>query len=386
MLLRRGAMRRQASVILLMSVLLLAGTVLGVGATTTITFNEPRLVAGFGPDPYYSGTPKGTPVSTQFQGVGVLFSIDANGVNYVSSPSFVGGLSGPSGGNVLGVNTVTASPTSLTATFVDPSDSGTHGVVDAWTFSLFVSDTEHGVTVRTFGIDGGLLEEKPLASLGGVLTFSIGQIARVEIHDQGGDGFTIDDFTFGSVRPVTFLDVLPTHFAYTFIEQLYAAGITGGCMVGPPPSYCPEDTITRGQMAVLIEASLKNPANTCMGRFTDVPVGNPFCGFIERMADDGITGGCGDGIFCLNEPVTRAQMAVFIEAALGGPPPAPCTGTMFTDVTPELVGQGFCDFIEKLAGDGISGGCTATTFCPNDPVTRAQMAVFIVAGPPPLNP
>jgi hypothetical protein len=68
-------------------------------------------------------------------------------------------------------------------------------------------------------------------------------------------------------------------------------------------------------MAVFIEAALGNAANVCTGRFGDVPNGDAFCGFIERLEDDGITGGCGGGNFCPNNPVTRAQMAVFLVAA-----------------------------------------------------------------------
>ena len=93
-----------------------------------------------------------------------------------------------------------------------------------------------------------------------------------------------------------------------------------------------------------------------------------------------------DGTFCPNAPVTRAEMAVFIEAALSPTPGPTCTGNRFTDVTPVTVGGPFCAFIERLAQDGITGGCTPTTFCPFDPVTRAQMAVFLTAAPPPLIP
>ena len=35
-------------------------------------------------------------------------------------------------------------------------------------------------------------------------------------------------------------------------------------------------------------------------------------------------------------------------------------------------------FIEELAREGITSGCGATTYCPDDPVTRAEMAVFLV--------
>jgi hypothetical protein len=51
--------------------------------------------------------------------------------------------------------------------------------------------------------------------------------------------------------------------------------------------------------------------------FNDVPVGHPFLRFVEAMAASGITGGCGNGNFCPDTPLTRGQMAVFLSTALG---------------------------------------------------------------------
>jgi hypothetical protein len=51
--------------------------------------------------------------------------------------------------------------------------------------------------------------------------------------------------------------------------------------------------------------------------FADVPPSHPFHRFIEALAASGITGGCGGGNFCPNDPITRGQMAVFLAAALG---------------------------------------------------------------------
>jgi Zn-dependent metalloprotease len=175
-----------------------------------------------------------------------------------------------------------------------------------------------------------------------------------------------------------FNDAPEGSFAENFINTLFYSGITGGCGGG---KFCPNDPITRGQMAVFIESSLGNPPNTCTGQFTDVPIGHPFCGFIERLAADGVTGGCGEGKYCPDDPVTRGQMAVFIEAAMGNS--ASGCGGQFADVP---IGHPFCGFIEKLASDGITGGCGDGNFCPDNPVTRAQMAVFLVAAPAPLFP
>lgn len=182
----------------------------------------------------------------------------------------------------------------------------------------------------------------------------------------------------------TFFDVPATHLASVQIEATAAAGITGGCLANPLPFFCPDNSITRGQMAVFIETSLQNNAPpACSGvMFNDVTVasvGQGFCNFIEAFANRGITGGCvadnpltpaNEAMYCPSNPVTRAQMAVFIEAALLNPA-NPC-GTRFADVSVATVGEAVCGFIDRLAADLITGGCSPTNFCPNDSVTRAQ--------------
>ena len=215
------------------------------------------------------------------------------------------------------------------------------------------------------------------------------------VTDTGGGAFNFDgDNTVLAWPPadppsqLLFSDVPPAHFAFSFITQIQAAGITGGCVVNNlttpenEAQFCPEAPITRGQMAVFIETSLGNPANPCAGRFADVPGTHPLCGFIERLADDGITGGCAANVFCPDAPITRGQMAVFIETALGSPANA-CSGVQFADVT---AAHPFCGFIERLAADGITSGCGNGNFCPDNPVSRAEMAVFLVAAPTPLLP
>lgn len=51
--------------------------------------------------------------------------------------------------------------------------------------------------------------------------------------------------------------------------------------------------------------------------FNDVPTNHPFFQYIEALAASGITGGCGNGSYCPNNNVTRGQMAVFLAKALG---------------------------------------------------------------------
>jgi len=178
----------------------------------------------------------------------------------------------------------------------------------------------------------------------------------------------------------TFTDVPGTDPFFPWIEALFAAGITGGCATSPP-QYCPDAQVTRDQMAVFLlrgihGAGYQPPAATGT-MFADVPVSQPFATWIEQLAREGITGGCGATTYCPDDPVTRGQMAVFLLRAKHGAgyePPA-ATGTMFADVP---VSQPYAKWIEQLAREGITWGCGVTTYCPDDPVTRGEMAVFLV--------
>ena len=110
--------------------------------------------------------------------------------------------------------------------------------------------------------------------------------------------------------------------------------------------------------------------------FTDVPIGSFAADWIEEFAALGITGGCGGGIYCPNNPVTRAQMAVFLLKSEHGSAyvPPTCTG-IFDDVP---CPSPFANWVEQLAAEGITAGCGGNNFCPDDPNIRGQMAVFLV--------
>jgi Immunoglobulin I-set domain/Right handed beta helix region/S-layer homology domain len=112
--------------------------------------------------------------------------------------------------------------------------------------------------------------------------------------------------------------------------------------------------------------------------FLDVPPANPFHDFIVKVARNGVTAGCGGGNYCGQNPITRAQMAVFLLKSKYGSTHIPpmCSGSVFGDVP--CTGGPFDTWIEELAGLGITGGCGGGNYCPNNAVTRAQMAVFLL--------
>jgi len=192
--------------------------------------------------------------------------------------------------------------------------------------------------------------------------------------DDDNDGIPDDQEQFPQGR---FGDAPPTYWAYTFIETLADAGITAGCGGG---NYCPLEPVTRAQMAVFLERGMNGstfvPPAATGNVFNDVGAGDFAANFIEQLAADGITAGCGNGNYCPNSDVTRDQMAVFLLRAKYGSnfsPPA-ATG-VFADVPTDYWAAAW---IEKLAADGITAGCGGGNYCPENQVTRDQMAVFLV--------
>jgi hypothetical protein len=173
-----------------------------------------------------------------------------------------------------------------------------------------------------------------------------------------------------------FLDVPNSHQFHAFVTKLVSNGITVGVGGG---LYGIDQSTLRQQMAVFVIKAKHGLCYTpppCSGVFADVPCSSNFAPWIEEMAAEGITGGCGNGNFCPMNPVRRDQMAVFLLKAEHGSsymPPA-CSG-VFGDVACPST---FADWIEQLAAESITGGCGGGNYCPLNPNTRGQMAVFIV--------
>jgi hypothetical protein len=114
-----------------------------------------------------------------------------------------------------------------------------------------------------------------------------------------------------------FSDVPCSHPYATWINEIAREGITSGCAAG---MYCPDGNITRSQMAVFLMVARGFPAAACPpSTFADVPSNSPFCGWINQVAAQGITAGCGGGNFCSESLVLRGQMSVFLSVTFGIP-------------------------------------------------------------------
>lgn len=185
---------------------------------------------------------------------------------------------------------------------------------------------------------------------------------------------TVAGVNFTVLQGAHFNDVPTTHPFYTFIGQLSARGTTMGCSGG---NFCPESDVTREQMAIFIERALGvfTPPAPGSQTFGDVPPSLMSYPFVEDFARRGITTGCSTSQFCPTNSVTREQMAIFVVRALGVfDPPAPGLQS-FQDVPSSSFAY---EFIEAFYARGITTGCGAGYYCPTANVTRGQMAVFLV--------
>jgi hypothetical protein len=177
----------------------------------------------------------------------------------------------------------------------------------------------------------------------------------------------------------SFPDVLTSNQFYAFVETIFHNGVTGGC--ASAPNYCPGDAALRKQMAVFVLKSKEGSSYApppAVGVFNDVPASDPFAPWIEELFNRGVVAGC---------------------TAPGGPNYCPnnpvlrqqmsvfllrtLLGSSYvpplcTGIFGDVLCPGlFSDWIEDLFNRGIAAGCGGGDFCPTNPNTRGQMAAFL---------
>ncbi len=225
--------------------------------------------------------------------------------------------------------------------------------------------------------------------------YSAGQVrAQIDAMDDLGLGWMawniLSDFTPGAYpvdgelhagrtppppQPMPssgFWDVDDSHAFTEDVAWLAQEDVTRGCNAPWNDEFCPDDPVTRGQMAAFLVRALDLPTGD--SPFTDT-TGSGFESEIDALYRSGITQGCDVGDptrFCPDEQVTRGEMAAFLVRALDLAP----AQSLFTDAA----GSVFEAEIGALAAAGITRGCDpfdAARFCPDEPVTRGQMAAFL---------
>ena len=204
---------------------------------------------------------------------------------------------------------------------------------------------------------------------------------RVTATTDGGVVTSSIDAGFGTVRlarfngsstsgPVGgFTDVPAGAFYSDAVVWLKAEGITTGTS---PTTYSPDDVVTRAQMAAFLHRLAGEPGGSPASGFSDVPAGAFYSNAVAWLKAEGVTTGTSATTYSPNDVVTRGQMAAFLHRLAGEPGGSPASG--FSDVPASAF---YAYGVRWLKDQGITTGTSATTYSPDDVVTRAQMAAFL---------
>ena len=149
------------------------------------------------------------------------------------------------------------------------------------------------------------------------------------------------------------------------LTELKNLGVFEGCAV---ELSCRLDPLSRYAMAVLLDRALDLPGTSEDFFVDDALWAEPM---INRLAASGITLGCSENLFCPYDNITRAHFAVMLDRAFSVPDSQ-------TDYFSDDDERGLERSINALAEAGIILGCTETTFCPDEALTRGQAALLLV--------
>ncbi|MGA3025107.1 MAG: SBBP repeat-containing protein [Bryobacteraceae bacterium] len=194
--------------------------------------------------------------------------------------------------------------------------------------------------------------------------------------------------------PAMFNDVPSSATYYEAANLMYEFGVTTGCVESNDPlsrQYCPDDNVTRQEMAAFIVRAVTGSVTPAIYNttpyFNDVtPENNNFFPHIQKMMDLGITTGCSQNppLFCPTETIPRWEMAIFMIRArlmLYGASFTTSSTPYFEDVPTNVEGNGQpFPFIQRAYEEHVTNGCGTNplVYCPDQLVTRGQMASFIM--------
>ena len=174
--------------------------------------------------------------------------------------------------------------------------------------------------------------------------------------------------TASSTQPVQY--VSNTTSVCTVSGSTVTILISGGCSI----------TASQAGNTSYAAAAPVTQAFTVLFADTGVDGSVYYSAAVNLVASHGITAGCGSNNYCPTQNVTRYQMAIFMVRAAYGSDNFPYSTTpYFADVPANATGF---KWIQKMFELGITGGGSnvngVRNYCPNDTITRAQMAIFLM--------
>ena len=161
------------------------------------------------------------------------------------------------------------------------------------------------------------------------------------------------------------------------IEVIADRGITVGCDPTHLDRFCPDQEVTRAQMMAFLARALGEEGNPeAESPFTDVADDDWYLPYLARLAELGVAQADSDGNFRPSDPLTRADMAVFLTRAFSHITEVAEPTGVFEDVPAD---SPYAGEVEAILAAGVTRGCTSQPrlYCPDNTVTRAQMASYL---------
>ncbi len=225
----------------------------------------------------------------------------------------------------------------------------------------------------------------PSGRIDDALVTIVGTDRTLEVRDSSGDPYGYRFYwalvlgcraTSGCSEPLTtkfvitsFFDIGTDDYFFDPVLWMVEHDLTTG--VGPN-EFAPDRPITRAELATFVWRFADRPTASLPGPFGDVPPDVFYEIAVAWMAESGITTGTTVDTFSPTETVTRAQAATFLWRYAGKLKPT-VTDT-FADIED---GRYYTDAVRWMVEWSITTGTTPTTFSPDDPLTRGQIATFL---------
>ena len=174
-----------------------------------------------------------------------------------------------------------------------------------------------------------------------------------------------------------FTDVAETDFFYEPVLWAVEEGITNGMT---DTEFGPYELCNRAHIVTFLWRANGSPkAEKVVNPFMDVNEGDFWYDAALWALENGITNGTSEYLFGATEPCTRAQVVSFLYRANGKPEYD--VENPFTDIEE---GTFYYDAALWALAEGITTGTTATTFTPDQTVTRAEAVTFLYRSVPTL--
>ena len=190
--------------------------------------------------------------------------------------------------------------------------------------------------------------------------------------DIGAHDSTDTTSTLTEQSSVDFKDIMPSHWAYSYILDLARQGIIKGYA---DDTFRPSATVTRAEFAKMICLAMGWPLDGASREsFSDVAKSSWTYSYVETARAHGAISGYPDGTFKPNKNVTRAEIAKIIAETLNLAPGLSSLNSKLNDIDSSWAG----DYIKACVKAGIVGGYADNNFRPANTASRAEAAKMIV--------